>query len=153
MAVRVGDYKSMFEVQRATTMEAWAEPFVKLRLPHIFNLRRDPFERGDFNSNTYWDWMVDHAPQLYQAQAVVAAQVDELRQVPTAAEGSLVQPRHCDGVVGASASCIQSAGSGGRESSRSQEARTRGRKVASSATEGKGGSPSTSLFFCILFLL
>ena len=68
MAVRVGDYKLMFEVQRATTMEAWAEPIVKLRLPHIFNLRRDPFERADFNSNTYWDWMVDHVPQLYHAR-------------------------------------------------------------------------------------
>ena len=82
MAVRVGDYKSIFEVQRATTMEAWAEPFVKLRLPHIFNLRRDPFERADFNSNTYWDWMVNHAPQLYQAQGVVAAQVQNYVKYP-----------------------------------------------------------------------
>ena len=90
MAVRVGDYKMIFEVQRATTMEAWAEPFVKLRLPHIFNLRRDPFERAEFNSNTYWDWMVDHVPQLYLVQAVVAAQVAELHQVPTAAEGGLI---------------------------------------------------------------
>ena len=46
-------------------MQQWAEPFVKLRLPHIVNLRRDPFERADFNSNTYWDWMVDHVPQMY----------------------------------------------------------------------------------------
>ncbi len=82
MAVRVGDYKSIFEVQRATTMEAWAEPFVKLRLPHIFNLRRDPFERADFNSNTYWDWMVNHAPQLYQVQGVVAAQVANFVKYP-----------------------------------------------------------------------
>ena len=34
--------------------EQWAEPFVKLRLPYIMNLRRDPFERAEFNSNTYW---------------------------------------------------------------------------------------------------
>ena len=53
-------------------MELWAEPFVKLRLPHIMNLRRDPFERADFNSNTYLDWMVDHVPQMYLMQAVVA---------------------------------------------------------------------------------
>jgi arylsulfatase len=55
---------------------------VKLRLPHIFNLRRDPFERADFNSNTYWDWMVDHAPQLYQVQAVVAGQIEEFVKYP-----------------------------------------------------------------------
>jgi hypothetical protein len=63
-------------------MNVWAEPFTKLRVPHIFNLRRDPFERADFNSNTYWDWIVDHAPQLYLAQAVVAAQIDGFVKYP-----------------------------------------------------------------------
>jgi hypothetical protein len=61
IAVRVGDYKLSFAVQRATKMQLWQEPFVKLRLPSIFNPRRDPFERADFNSNTYYDWMVDHS--------------------------------------------------------------------------------------------
>ncbi len=82
MAVRVGDYKSVFELQRAYQMNVWAEPMVKLRVPHIFNLRRDPFERADFNSNTYWDWLVDHAPQLYQVQAVVAAQIENFVKYP-----------------------------------------------------------------------
>jgi arylsulfatase len=82
MAVRVGDYKSVFELQLAHQMNVWAEPMVKLRVPHIFNLRRDPFERADFNSNTYWDWMVDHVPQLYQVQAVVAAQVENFVKYP-----------------------------------------------------------------------
>jgi arylsulfatase A-like enzyme len=82
MAVRVGDYKLMFEVQRATTMRAWAEPFVKLRLPYIMHLRRDPFERAEFNSNTYMDWMVDHVPQLYQCQAIVAAQIENFVKYP-----------------------------------------------------------------------
>ena len=72
MAVRVGDYKFVLAEQRANTMRLWAEPFVKLRIPKIFNLRRDPFERADFNSNTYWDWMVDHVSHVYQMQAVVA---------------------------------------------------------------------------------
>ena len=63
-------------------MDQWAEPFVKLRLPHIMNLRRDPFERADFNSNTYWDWIVDHAPQLYLMQEVVASEVEGFVQYP-----------------------------------------------------------------------
>ena len=46
IAVRVGDYKFNLSVQRANQMQQWAEPFVKLRVPHIVNLRRDPFERG-----------------------------------------------------------------------------------------------------------
>jgi arylsulfatase len=82
MAVRTGDYKVVFEEQRATKMEVWAEPLVKLRVPHIFSLRRDPFERADFNSNTYWDWVVDHIPLLYQCQALVAAQLDNFVKYP-----------------------------------------------------------------------
>jgi arylsulfatase A-like enzyme len=82
MAVRVGDYKSVFEVQRAVSTSVWAEPMVKLRLPHIFNLRRDPFERADFNSNVYFDWMINHVPQLYQVQAVVAAQIENFVKFP-----------------------------------------------------------------------
>ncbi|MBC6981404.1 arylsulfatase [Caulobacter sp. 17J80-11] len=82
MAVRVGDYKFNLAVQRAHQMQQWAEPFVKLRLPHIVNLRRDPFERADFNSNTYWDWMVDHAPQMYLMQDVVAGEIQSYVQFP-----------------------------------------------------------------------
>jgi arylsulfatase len=82
MAVRVGDYKLVFEEQRAVTTNVWAEPMVKLRVPHIFNLRRDPFERADFNSNVYWNWVMDHIPQLYQCQALVAAQLDDFVKFP-----------------------------------------------------------------------
>jgi arylsulfatase A-like enzyme len=82
MAVRIGDWKLQFAVQRAFQMSVWAEPLVKLRLPHIFNLRRDPFERADFNSNTYWDWMVDHSPQLYLCQAVVAEHIASFAKFP-----------------------------------------------------------------------
>jgi arylsulfatase len=82
LALRVGDYKLSFAVQRATTMRLWAEPFVKLRMPYIFNLRRDPFERAEVNSNTYLDWMVDHVPQLYLAQEVVAEQIADFIKFP-----------------------------------------------------------------------
>jgi arylsulfatase A-like enzyme len=82
MAVRVGDYKLQFAVQRAFQMNVWAEPLVKLRVPHIFHMRRDPFERADFNSNTYWDWLVNHTPQLYQCQAVVAEQLASFAKFP-----------------------------------------------------------------------
>ena len=83
MAIRVGDWKLTFAEQRAKgTMENWAEPFVKLRVPHIYSLRRDPFERADFNSNTYWDFIVDHVFLLYGAQAIVAAQMADLIKYP-----------------------------------------------------------------------
>jgi arylsulfatase len=82
MAVRTGDWKLIFEVQRAFQMNVWAEPMAKLRVPHIFSLRRDPFERADYNSNTYWDWVVNHVPQLYQCQDIVAAQIENFIKYP-----------------------------------------------------------------------
>ncbi|HKD22152.1 MAG TPA: hypothetical protein VKB71_09060, partial [Rhizomicrobium sp.] len=82
MAVRSGDYKMVFSPQRAFQMNVWAEPLVKLRLPHIFHLRRDPFERADFNSNTYWDWLVDHAFMLYEVQALVAEHLQSFINFP-----------------------------------------------------------------------
>jgi arylsulfatase len=39
-------------------------------------------ERADFNSNTYWDWMVGHAPLLYACQAVVAQQISGFAKFP-----------------------------------------------------------------------
>ena len=82
MAIRVGDYKFNLAVQRAHTMRLWAEPFTKLRLPYIMNLRRDPFELAEINSNTYLDWMVDHVPQLYLMQAVVAGEIGNFVKFP-----------------------------------------------------------------------
>jgi arylsulfatase A-like enzyme len=81
-AVRVQDWKSVFMEQRAKGMMVWAEPFVELRLPKLFNLRRDPFERADESSNTYWDWCFDHTPGLYLAQALTAQQIQTFLEFP-----------------------------------------------------------------------
>jgi arylsulfatase A-like enzyme len=82
LAVRMGDWKVVLMEQRAKTLWCWFEPFVKLRAPKIFNLRRDPFERADENSNTYWDWVISHAYIIYGMQAVVAKQIDNFRKFP-----------------------------------------------------------------------
>jgi hypothetical protein len=60
----------------------WFEPFVKLRAPKMFNLRRDPFERADENSNTYRDWIISHAYLLYEMQGLVAHQIQAFNQFP-----------------------------------------------------------------------
>jgi arylsulfatase len=72
----------VFAENRAQTMALWAEPFVTLRLFKIFNLRRDPFERADHNSNTYWDWMIDKAPQGYRGMAVMAQFLSTFKEYP-----------------------------------------------------------------------
>jgi hypothetical protein len=63
-------------------MAIWAEPFVTLRLPKIFHLRRDPYERADHNSNTYWDWFLDKAPQMYRGLAVTTMFLQTLEDYP-----------------------------------------------------------------------
>jgi arylsulfatase len=81
-AIRMGDWKVVFLEQRAKGMAVWSEPFVELRLPKIFNLRRDPFERADESSNTYWDWVFDHAPAIYAAQGLTAQQIQGFIDFP-----------------------------------------------------------------------
>jgi arylsulfatase A-like enzyme len=71
-ALRYSDWKLIFMEQRAeATFQAWMEPFVPLRVPLIFNLRRDPYERSQKTSNTYFDWMLDRAYMLVPAQTYV----------------------------------------------------------------------------------
>ncbi len=55
VSLRHGDWKAVFQEQREQQLMLWLEPFVELRAPKIFNMRSDPFERADHNSNTYWD--------------------------------------------------------------------------------------------------
>jgi arylsulfatase len=58
------------------------EPFVKLRVPKLFHLRRDPFERADENSNSYYDWMISNAFAVYLMQGVVASQMENFVKFP-----------------------------------------------------------------------
>jgi hypothetical protein len=72
LAVRFDNWKLVFMEQRLPgTMQVWAEPFVTLRVPKMFNLRMDPFERADVTSNTYWDWLLTNAYLVLAAQTVI----------------------------------------------------------------------------------
>ena len=94
VALRVGDWKFIFKEQRAKQLALWVEPFVELRAPKIFNLRRDPFERALDDSNTYWDWMIDHVFMVVPAQAASWPRpIADVRGVPAAPEARIVQPR------------------------------------------------------------
>ena len=62
LALRFDNWKVVFMEQRLRgRWPVWAEPFVPLRVPKLFNLRTDPFERADITSNTYYDWLLDSA--------------------------------------------------------------------------------------------
>ena len=82
-AVRFDHWKMVFMEQRVQgTLQVWAEPVTELRVPKIFNLRTDPYERADFTSNTYWDWMLDHAFLLVPAQAFIAQMAASFLEFP-----------------------------------------------------------------------
>jgi arylsulfatase A-like enzyme len=82
-ALRYDNWKIVFLEQRAAgTLQIWAEPFTELRVPKIFNLRTDPFERADITSNTYYDWLLRRAWILVPAQAYVAEMLQTLVEFP-----------------------------------------------------------------------
>jgi arylsulfatase A-like enzyme len=69
VALRYDHWKLAFMEQRtAGTLKVWADPFVSLRVPLMFNLRLDPYERAQITSNTYYDWLFSHAFLLVPAQ-------------------------------------------------------------------------------------
>lgn len=82
-ALRWNDWKLMFLEQKAyTTLRAWIEPWTELRIPLIFNLRRDPYERSYRTSNTYYDWLLERAYFLVPAQAYVGNFLATFQEFP-----------------------------------------------------------------------
>lgn len=60
VAIRDGDWKLVFREQRAHGLAVWQDPYVTLRLPKLFNLRMDPFERMDKEGAGYDKWLIEH---------------------------------------------------------------------------------------------
>lgn len=83
VAVRYDNWKLVFAEQRMPgTVQIWAEPFVFLRFPKMFNLRTDPFERADITSNTYWDWVIDRVFLVYAGQSIVTKFLATFKEFP-----------------------------------------------------------------------
>jgi arylsulfatase len=83
VALRYDNWKLVFMEQRAPgTLLIWANPFTTLRVPKIYNLRLDPYERADITSNTYYDWLIDHAFLLVPAQDHVGQFLLTFRDYP-----------------------------------------------------------------------
>ena len=70
------------EQRVAGTLQIWAEPFVPLRLPKLYNLRTDPFERADITSNTYYDWFLDRAYLTLASTSVVGELLATFKDFP-----------------------------------------------------------------------
>jgi len=83
VALRYDNFKLVFMEQRvAGTLQIWAEPFVTLRVPKIYNLRTDPFERADTTSNTYWEYLFEHAFIALAAQPIIGTFLGTFSEFP-----------------------------------------------------------------------
>jgi len=82
VAMRVNDWKAVFLENRGEAFGVWREPFVELRVPLLFNLRRDPFERAQHNSNTYNDWFLDRPFVVVPLQQIAANFLMSMKDYP-----------------------------------------------------------------------
>ena len=93
-ALRFDNWKVVFAQQRATgTMSVWSEPYVQTRIPWLYNLRTDPYERASVTSNTYWDWWLDHAFLLVPGSGICRQLPGDVRGIPAAPESSQLHHR------------------------------------------------------------
>lgn len=82
VAIRYQDWKAVFLENRGEAFGVWREPFVELRVPLLFNLRRDPFERAQHNANTYNDWFLDRPFVVAPLQALAAKFLLTMKEYP-----------------------------------------------------------------------
>ncbi|GAB2505634.1 arylsulfatase [Microbulbifer agarilyticus] len=82
VAMRYDAWKAVFLENRGKAFGVWMEPFTELRIPLIFNLRRDPFERAQHNANTYYDWLIDRAFVLVPLQQLAAQFLKTMEEYP-----------------------------------------------------------------------
>ena len=81
-ALRYRDWKMLFSIQEAHGFEVWVRPYTTLRVPRLFNLRRDPFERADHDSDFYTKFFIDHMFVMVPAQTYVAEFLQTFREFP-----------------------------------------------------------------------
>lgn len=81
-ALRYGRWKLVFMEQRAEGFDVWEEPFVTLRLPKLFCLKTDPFERADYEAMNYGQWRFERVYALVPAQAYVSKHLETYKEFP-----------------------------------------------------------------------
>jgi arylsulfatase len=82
VAARYDDWKVVFLENRGEAFGVWREPFTELRVPLLFNLRRDPFEKAQHNANVYNDWFLDHPFIIVPIQSLAAKFLMSMKEYP-----------------------------------------------------------------------
>jgi len=88
LAIRVNKYKIHFQEQRNSGgISVWREPFAQMRVPKMFDLRSDPFERGD-ESFLYDKWTADRIFLQVPVQAIVYEWLESFKEFPPRAKAA-----------------------------------------------------------------
>ena len=87
MAIRMHDWKIVFEEQRSTGLDVWREPLAKMRIPKTFHLRSDPFERGE-ESFFYDKWLLDRVFMWVPAQVHIGQWLESFKEFPPRARAA-----------------------------------------------------------------
>jgi arylsulfatase len=82
VAIRYDDWKAVFLENRGQAFEVWREPFIELRVPLLFNLHRDPFEKAQHNATVYNDWMLERAFVVVPMQQLAGRFLMTLKDYP-----------------------------------------------------------------------
>ena len=88
VAGRWKQWKIVFAEQRSTGPSVWREPFSPLRIPKLFNLRADPFERGDESTLFYDKWFADRAFAMVPAQVTIGQWLASFKEFPPRAKAA-----------------------------------------------------------------
>ena len=87
MAMRVGRFKIVFAEQRSAGLDVWREPLSPMRIPRYFDLRADPFERGD-EAFSYNDWFIENMPLQYAAPPLLTKWLSSFKEFPPRAKAA-----------------------------------------------------------------
>ena len=82
VAVRWEDWKVVYKENRGKGFGVWREPFTEMRVPLLFNLRRDPFEKAQHNANVYEDWALDRVFILFGANKLAGQFLTTFAEFP-----------------------------------------------------------------------
>jgi arylsulfatase len=83
VALRFAQWKVTFAEQRSHGIDVWREPFSQMRIPKLYNVRSDPFERGDVDARMFYDkWMADRSFVLVPAQAIIGEYLKTFEEFP-----------------------------------------------------------------------
>jgi arylsulfatase len=81
-ALRYNRWKEVFLDQRAHGRGVWIDPAIKLRMPFIFDLLADPFEKAQLDSTNYNMWVSEHAFLSYPVQEYLTKSLSTFREFP-----------------------------------------------------------------------